>query len=206
MTYLVQKTNMFKQKMKIDDNIICNKMLTVQLWYICPQIALLSIVLTEFVMYYPRRRGNNFRWRVCLSGDCVVAMYIRLDIWTVTAYSQPVAAAQMWHMAASPLFLNTNAIFVGLSAMISHVKICETCCRSLERPSLSLHISGQELRVGLAVVIWAHGHAEVCVDGIASMGRASGRVGMRAQHGVTEHAMCSYPQRTCILLVVRCFK
>lgn len=31
MTYLVQKTNMFKQKMKIDDNIICNKMLTVQL-------------------------------------------------------------------------------------------------------------------------------------------------------------------------------
>lgn len=34
MTYLVQKTNMFKQKMKIDDNIICNKMLTVQLWCI----------------------------------------------------------------------------------------------------------------------------------------------------------------------------
>lgn len=31
MTYLVQKTNMFKQKMKIDDNITRYKMLAVQL-------------------------------------------------------------------------------------------------------------------------------------------------------------------------------
>lgn len=31
MTYLVQKTNMFKQKMKIDDNIIWNKVLSVHL-------------------------------------------------------------------------------------------------------------------------------------------------------------------------------
>lgn len=31
MTYLVQKTNMFKQKMKIDDNITPYKMLAVQL-------------------------------------------------------------------------------------------------------------------------------------------------------------------------------
>lgn len=34
MTYLVQKTNMFKQKMKIDDNITRYKMLAVQLWCI----------------------------------------------------------------------------------------------------------------------------------------------------------------------------
>lgn len=73
-------------------------------------------------------------------------------------------------MAASPLFLNTDAMFVGLSAMISHVKIGETCCRRVFKARLC--ISGQKARVGLAVVLWAHGHAEVCVDGIAGMGRA----------------------------------
>lgn len=47
MTYLVQKTNMFKQKMKIDDNIICYKMLTVQVWCICTWTGLPSIVLKK---------------------------------------------------------------------------------------------------------------------------------------------------------------
>lgn len=107
-------------------------------------------------------------------------------------------------MAASPLFLNTDAMFVGLSAMISHVKIGETCCRRVFKARLC--ISGQKARVGLAVVIWAHGHAEVCVDGIAGMGRARGRVGTRAQRGVAERGVCGYPRLTCILLVVRCLK
>lgn len=72
MTYLVQKTNMFKQKMKIDDNIICNKMLTVQLWCICTWIQPRSIVLTKAVMYYPWLPGNNFQWRaICLSSETV---------------------------------------------------------------------------------------------------------------------------------------
>lgn len=61
MTYLVQKTNMFKQKMKIDDNIIWNKVLTVQLRCICTRFQHLRIVLTEFVMYYPRQAGSTFR-------------------------------------------------------------------------------------------------------------------------------------------------
>lgn len=54
MTYLVQKTNMFKQKMKIDDNIIWNKVLAVQLRCICTRFHHLRIVLTESVMYCTR--------------------------------------------------------------------------------------------------------------------------------------------------------
>lgn len=81
MTYLVQKTNMFKQKMKIDDNIICNKMLTVQLWCICTWIRLRSIVLTKAVMYYPWLAGNNFRWRALFLSGETVCYFIPLQIW-----------------------------------------------------------------------------------------------------------------------------
>lgn len=80
MTYLVQKTNMFKQKMKIDDNIICNKMLTVQLWCICTWIWLRSIVLTKAVMYYPRLPGGNFRRRALCLSPGTVCYFIPLHI------------------------------------------------------------------------------------------------------------------------------
>lgn len=76
MTYLVQKTNMFKQKMKIDDNIIWNKVLTVQLQYICTHFQHLRIVLTEFMMYYPRQPGDTFRW----GPDCASQVWIDIEV------------------------------------------------------------------------------------------------------------------------------
>lgn len=52
MTYLVQKTNMFKQNMKIDDKITGSKMHTEQIWDSCTRIQHGGFTLTEFVIHY----------------------------------------------------------------------------------------------------------------------------------------------------------
>lgn len=227
MTYLVQKTNMFKQKMKIDDNIICNKMLTVQLWCICPQIALLSIVLTEFVMYYPRQRGNNFRWKACLSGDCVFVMCIPLDISTVTACAG--LATGRWQLGKRDiwLFFNINMIFVGLSGAWRHNNLPRQALwtDSLKFQSHQRISEAWQARILSERGLWCkpsrrspRNHSQITVCGLGrgypgtwvcggvcwwNSGRGAsvcGRVGMHVQHGVADRAVFNYPQRTCIVL------
>lgn len=52
MTYLVQKTNMFKQKMKIDDKITGSKMHTEQIQDSCTWSQRAGFTLTEFMIHY----------------------------------------------------------------------------------------------------------------------------------------------------------
>lgn len=60
MTYLVQKTNMFKQKMKIDDKITGSKMHTEQIWDSCTRFPRVGFTLTEFMIHYLHRLVKLF--------------------------------------------------------------------------------------------------------------------------------------------------
>lgn len=60
MTYLVQKTNMFKQKMKIDDKITGNKMHTEQIWDSCTWFQRVGFTLTGFMIHYLHRLVKLF--------------------------------------------------------------------------------------------------------------------------------------------------
>lgn len=60
MTYLVQKTNMFKQKMKIDDKITGSKMHTEQIWDSCTRFPRVGFALTEFMIHYLHRLVKLF--------------------------------------------------------------------------------------------------------------------------------------------------
>lgn len=60
MTYLVQKTNMFKQKMKIDDKITGSKMHTEQIWDSCTWFPRVGLTLTEFMIHYLHRLVKLF--------------------------------------------------------------------------------------------------------------------------------------------------
>lgn len=60
MTYLVQKTNMFKQKMKIDDKITGSKMHTEQISDSCTGFRRIGFIRTEFMIHYLHRPVKLF--------------------------------------------------------------------------------------------------------------------------------------------------
>lgn len=60
MTYLVQKTNMFKQKMKIDDKITGSKMHTEQIQDSCTGFQRVGFTLSGFMIHYLHRLVKLF--------------------------------------------------------------------------------------------------------------------------------------------------